>query len=233
MAGDGGTHGDVGGLAVTDLADGDDVRVLTQDGTQAAGEGQADLFIDLDLVDALDVILDRVLERDEVHVTGVDLVDHAVHGGGLTASGRADDQNNAVAVLQQVLDGSQALFGEADGLEGDAAAGLIQQTADDLFAVDRGQGRDTEVDVLVLDADIEAAVLRDAALGNVQTGHDLKAGQNRVLQVTRDGQDVLHDAVDAHADEKLGLMRLEVNITGALDNGALDNAVDQTDGRRV
>ena len=51
MAGQRGVDGDVGGLAVADLADHDDVRVLAQDVPQARGEGQPDLRVDLDLVD--------------------------------------------------------------------------------------------------------------------------------------------------------------------------------------
>ena len=44
-------HGDPRGLDVADLADQDDVGVLAQDRLEAAGEGDAGLLVDLDLVD--------------------------------------------------------------------------------------------------------------------------------------------------------------------------------------
>ncbi len=57
---------DLRGLQVTDLTDHDDVGVLAQDGAQAAREGHFDLGVHLCLTDAVDVILDRVLDGHDV-----------------------------------------------------------------------------------------------------------------------------------------------------------------------
>ena len=59
-------HGDLRGLQVADFADHDHVRILAQDRAQQAGEGQADLRLDLDLVDAAQLVLDRVLDGDHL-----------------------------------------------------------------------------------------------------------------------------------------------------------------------
>ena len=53
-------------LLVADLADQDDVGVLPQHRAQHAREGEALLLVDLDLVDALQLVLDRVLDGDDV-----------------------------------------------------------------------------------------------------------------------------------------------------------------------
>jgi hypothetical protein len=66
VAGERRLHGDAGGLDVADLADEDDVGVLAQDRLQAAGEGDAGLLVDLDLVDRREDVLDRVLDRHDV-----------------------------------------------------------------------------------------------------------------------------------------------------------------------
>ena len=66
VAGQRGLDGDLGRLQVADFADQDDVGVVPQDGPQARGEGQADLAVDLDLVDAVQVVLDRVLDRQDL-----------------------------------------------------------------------------------------------------------------------------------------------------------------------
>ena len=62
MPGDGGLHRDGGRLIVPDLTDHDNVRVLAEDGAERGGKGQAGLRIDLHLVDAGYVRLDRVLD---------------------------------------------------------------------------------------------------------------------------------------------------------------------------
>lgn len=57
---------DLGRRQVADLADQDDVRVLAQDVTEYIGEIQPDRRLDLDLVDAVELVLDRVLDGDDL-----------------------------------------------------------------------------------------------------------------------------------------------------------------------
>ena len=56
------------GLLVANLADHDDVRVLPEEGAQRAGEREADLGLHVDLVDPVDLVLDRILGRQDVEV---------------------------------------------------------------------------------------------------------------------------------------------------------------------
>src|SRR5690606_5335003 len=49
VAGEGGAHGDVGGFAVADFADQDDVGVVAEDGAEDVGERQSDFGVDLQL----------------------------------------------------------------------------------------------------------------------------------------------------------------------------------------
>ena len=61
--------GDARGLEVAHFADHDDVRVLAHDdAAQRVGEVQPDLRLGLDLVDALDLVFDRVLDGDDLDV---------------------------------------------------------------------------------------------------------------------------------------------------------------------
>jgi hypothetical protein len=64
---------DLGGLEVADLADHDDVRVLPQERAQRGGEVEADLVVHLHLVDAVEVVLDRVFGGGDVDVDLVQL----------------------------------------------------------------------------------------------------------------------------------------------------------------
>ena len=55
-------------LPVPDLTHQNHIRVLPDDRPQPLGEGQVDLRVHLDLTDPLDLVLDRVLDRDDVHL---------------------------------------------------------------------------------------------------------------------------------------------------------------------
>ena len=59
---------DLRGLEVANLADHDDVGVLTQEGAQGRGEVQADVVVHLDLVDPGEIELDGILGGGEVLV---------------------------------------------------------------------------------------------------------------------------------------------------------------------
>ena len=65
-------------LHVTDLADEDDVRVLSQDRLQPGRKAQPGLLVHLDLVDGREDVLDRVLDRHDVAVWFVDLAQRRV-----------------------------------------------------------------------------------------------------------------------------------------------------------
>ena len=232
MAGDSGAHGDVGGLAVADLAHGDDVRVLTQNGAQAGGEGHAGLFVDLDLVDTVEVIFHRVLQSDQIHLLGVQLADHGVHGGGLTGAGGAHDEDNAVAVFQQGIEFGEVLAGQTDALGVQQAAGFVEHTDNHLLTVNGGQGGDTQVNVPLADADIASAVQGDLVLGNVHVAHDLDTGNDCALVIAGNHEDLTQHAVDTHADVHGRLAGLHVNIGSILADSVFQEAVHQSDGGR-
>ena len=58
----------LGRFQVANFADQHDVGVVTQNRPQRGGERQPDLRVDLDLVDAFELVLDRVFGRDDLGV---------------------------------------------------------------------------------------------------------------------------------------------------------------------
>ena len=68
VTGERGLDRDARGLDVADLTDHHDVRVLAQQVAQPLRERQALLLVDLDLADALELVLDRILQRDHVEL---------------------------------------------------------------------------------------------------------------------------------------------------------------------
>ena len=68
VTGQRGANRNLGGLQITNFADHDDIGVLAQNVTQTDGERQANVRAHRDLIDALQFILDRFLDRDDALV---------------------------------------------------------------------------------------------------------------------------------------------------------------------
>ena len=79
----------------------------------------------------------------------------------------------------------------------------------------------------------DAPVLRQAALGDVQVGHDLEARNHRQGQVLGRRRHFVEGAVHAVADLELVLEGLEVNVAGAVLHGLEQDEVDEPDDRRL
>ena len=233
MARERGLDGDLRRLAVADLADHDDVGVGAHHRAQAGGERQARLVVDLDLGDALELVLDRVLDRDDVLLDRVELVERAVERGRLARAGRAGDEHGAVRLAEGLGEPLERLREHAQLLELDHHLALVQDAHDDLLAVGGGKRGDAQVDRLGLDLERDAAVLRDPALGDVEVGEDLDARGDGRDGADRDGRGLLEHAVDAVADPHLVLLGLEVDVGGAALDGLLDHPVHELDDRRV
>ena len=112
-------------------------------------------------------------------------------------------------------------------------ARAVEQTDRDALAVDAGRRRDAHVDVLAGDLAADAAVLRQALLGDVEAGHDLDAREDRVDVVAVGALDLQQVAVDAVADDQVFLARLDVDIRGALLDRLEHQRVDPADDRRL
>ncbi len=231
VPGEGGADGDLGGFEVADFADHDHVGVLAEDVAQAHGEGQADVAADGDLVDALQFVFDRLLNGDDALGDGIDGTEKGVEGGGFAGAGRARDEENAVGLDDDLADVVFLFLGEAEFLQAQENFAAGEEAQGDAFAIDRGDGGNADVNFLPLDADIDATVLGEAFFGDVHAGHDLDAGDERrlvTLQLRRHGG-LMEDAVNAIADAQLVLLRLEMDVSGAVLEGLPNDLVDELD----
>jgi hypothetical protein len=151
VAGEGRLDGDLGGLRVADLADHDLVRVVAQDGAQAAGKIQPLLLIHRDLQHAGQLVLHRVFDGDDLVLAGVGLGQQRVQAGGLARAGGAGDQQHAVGLGGHVPEAGAGGGVEAQGVEGQAGqlAGqvfLVEDAQHRVLAVDAGHDGHPEVD---------------------------------------------------------------------------------------
>src|ERR1700739_2736366 len=235
VSGQRGVDGDLGGFLVADFADEDLVGIVAQNRAKAAGKRQALLFIYRNLGNAADLVFDRVLDGDDFVFVALDLIERGVERGGFAGAGRAGDQYHAVGFAAGAAEAAQVFFGEAHHVEREVAEllahrFLVEHAEHGVFAMHGGHDGDTEVDEAALVANAEAAVLRYAALSDVELAHDLDAAQDGGVMLARDGRHgFLQDSVDAVLHMQRIVISLDVDVRGASLESGEDGGVDQAD----
>ena len=112
-------HGDLRRFLIANFTDEDHVRVMPQNRAQSAREGQPRLLGNLNLVDALELILDRVFDGDDLAHGVVDLRERAVERRRLAAARRPGDQRDAVGHSQHVFEEPPVALGHAHARQAD------------------------------------------------------------------------------------------------------------------
>src|ERR1039458_630251 len=235
VAGERRLHRDLCGFGVTDFADENHVRVVAQNRAQPAREGQPGFFIDLDLVDAFELIFHRVFHRDDFSDGVIDLVERCIKCGSFTGTRRAGDQNNSVRQTQDALEMLQFARVHANVAEAAQRGILPQQAHHDRLAVQHRNYGNADVHLGVVNAHFYAAVLRQAFFRNVEMAQNFDArndGRLKLFQLRRHGH-FLQFAVNAVADFEFVLERFKMDVGGAQFNRVLQNLVDEADDRSL
>src|SRR6266849_1027844 len=233
VPGERGLNGDLRGFLVADFADHDFVRVVAEDGAQTAGEGETLFFVDGNLGDAAKLVFDGGFDSDDFVFVGFDFVDGGVERGGFAGTGRAGDQHHAVGLANVAAEAAGFFGREADDIEAEAMeffgkGFLVQHGKNGVFAVAGGADGNAQVNVAAFVFHAEAAVLRDAAFGDVQVAENLDAGENGGVPFLGDGlHSVLKDAVNAVLDGYFSIAGLDVNVTGAAFQRSEDDGFDE------
>src|SRR4029077_13582791 len=215
----------------------DFVRVVAQDGPQAAGEGESFFLIHGNLSDTADLIFHGIFDRDDLVFVILDFIDGGVKSGRLARAGGAGDQDHAIRLADVPSKPRNILFIETDHVERERARFvterfLVENAQHGVFAVDGRHDRNAEVYEASLVANTEAAILRDATLGDVQLAHDLDARKNRGMPfLCKRLHGELQDAVNAVLHNDFRVARLDMNITGAAFQGGEDHGVHEAHDR--
>ena len=115
-------------FSITNLTHHQNVRVLAQRRAQHTGKIEVDLFVDLYLIDPLQLVFDGVFDRNNFLVDNIELLKSAIEGCGLTAARRSSDQNETVRHGDQAAETSKHLARHTHLVEISHPFGLIQQT---------------------------------------------------------------------------------------------------------
>ena len=224
VTGDSGTDTDIRRLRVTHLTDHDDIRVLTEDGSQSCCEGHTSLGIYLNLIDTVDRLLDRVLNGDNIYIGLCELTERCVQSRGLTGTGRSCYQDYAVRALDHGLKELVVVVGHtevSDLTECDVTGG--KDTDNDLLTVYSRQRGYTDIKYGAVNGLGETTVLRDTLLGDVHAGDELQTGGQCVMNDIGDLHELYQVAVYTDTDNSIGLERLDMNIGRVCAEGVLDD----------
>src|SRR5258706_176940 len=217
-----GLHGDVGRLRVAYLAHHDLVGIVPQDGAQPPRESEPLLFVDRDLQHAGELVFHRVLDRDDLVLAVVDLRDGGVERGGLAAAGGPGDEQHSVGLGGQAPQRPDVVCLEPEAVQGELLLSalverlLVEHPQHRVLAVDVGHDRDAEIDRAPAVERLEASILGDAPLGDVELRENLHAGDGLLgLLGVLDELDLREDAVDAELDHQPRGDRFHVNVARA------------------
>ncbi len=122
--------------------------------------------------------------------------------------------------------------GMLERLQVEVDRGAVEHAQHDALAVLGRQRGDAQVHRAVGDVALDAAVLRQAALGDVEVRHDLHARDDRQREVPRRRGHLVERAVHAVADFELVLERLEMDVARPVLDRLIEDQVDETDDRR-
>ena len=233
VARQGGLDRDVGRLAVADLADEHDVGVLAQYRAQNTGEGKPLRDVHVALVDAWELVFDGVFSRHYVDVGLVEVLEARVQRRRLARAGRACHEDDAVRLVYGEFHRLVGVFVKPKRCQPWREIRLVENSHHDLFAVDGREYRDADVDLLLHRLDLEAAVLRAAALGDVEVRENLDARHDGVVEGLRRRGTVHKLAVDAVPEARRLFHRLEVYVGRLCLEGFDHDRVDHADDRRL
>ncbi len=181
----------------------------------------------LRLVDAGDLVFDRVLDGEDLAGGIVQRGQRGRERRGLARTGRARHHDHAVRLGQLVGQHGAVARIEAELAEGDEAPAAIEQAQDRGFAARRRHGGDAHVEVAGPHLDAHAPVLRLAVLGDVEPGQDLDARHERAGRGRARRRDDAQHAVDPHPDLHVAAERLDVDVAGPQRHGLVEDVVER------
>ena len=189
--------------------------------------------VDVDLLDPVDLVLDRVLDADQGPVGCIELAEQRVQGGRLAGAGRAGGEDRSLNLADRIEYQPLVLLAHAERVKVEHDAVLVEDAHHDRLAADHGEDGDPDVDLAVVDLECDAAVLGDPALRDIELGHDLDAGDEPGHPVVGHRGRIDHDAVHPVANLHRLAPRVEVDVGGAAVDGVGDDRVDELDDRRL
>ncbi len=220
-------NADLGGFQVPDLTDEDDVRVLTEEAAQGAGKRQTDVRADLRLNDPVDVVLHGVLGGKNLHVRLVELRESGIKGRGFAAAGWTRVDDDSIGFTHELAEGRQLVVAHSDLLQAELHVGAVEHAEHNALPEHRRQHADAQVDGHPPQGQLDAPILGESPLGDVEVGHDLDPRRDGQRHVPRRRHHLVQHAVDAVAHLELIVKGFEVDVARLVLDGLEQHQVEE------
>ncbi len=225
---------DFRGLQVTDFADHDDVRILSEERTQRRCKGHAALVVLLHLVHAWQADFHRVLGGRDIAGLVIEDAQRGIERHRLTRTSRPGYQHHAVRLVDSIQEQLLLVRLVAKLVDTQLGRAGVKDTQHDLFAEQGRQGTDTEIDLLALgQIELDATILWHALFRDIQLRHHLQARCDTLVQLHRRLGDALEQAIDTEAHPIIIFVGLEVDIRSTFADGIDQRLVYELDDRGV
>jgi len=175
---------------------------------------------------------DRVFDGEDLAGGFVEDGQHGRERRGLAAAGRPGHHDHAVGEREQLAQLCFVVRQEAELFDGEQAAVLGQEAYYCRLAVLRRHDGDADVEVGARHVQPRCAVLRQAALRDVEAGENLDAGNDGLRQHARRRRNGAQQSVDAQAHRQARPEGLDVNVAGAQLDGLFQEIAHGADHRR-
>jgi hypothetical protein len=185
------------------------------------------------LRDSLQLVFDGVFDRHDVEARAIQASQRRVKRRGFSGSGRTGDEHDTVGLVDQAVDAGQRRRIHAEAFQIQPAALLVEEPQYRALSEAGRQGGDAHVDLPAGDPQGNAAVLRQALLGDVELRHDLDAGEHRCVERSVRLGDTPQMPVDPEAHHGVIFVRLDMNVGGALAQRLREQHVDHADDGRI
>ena len=218
---------------IADLADHDDIGILTENRPQRPREIEIDPLAHLRLRHAVERVLDWIFDRHHVGRAARQSRQCRIERRRLAGSRRTGDQHDAMRLADQSVDAVERIFPHAERGQIEARRILVQQPQHDALAGARRQCRHAHIDLLVAELQCDPAILRQSFFRDVEARHDFQPRHDCRVQGARRFDDVAQHAVDPKAHHGARFVRLEVQIGRALAQRLQQQRIDHPDDRRL
>ena len=98
---------------------------MAENTAQTIGKGEANVAIDLNLVDPLHLVLHRVFECDDVNGIILNFFNQCIEAGRLTATGRATGEDHPIGAVDPLANQPEGTPSIAHLLELEGCASLV------------------------------------------------------------------------------------------------------------
>src|SRR5262249_22340172 len=137
-------------ISVAYLADHYHIGVLTENGWQTTRESQSRFRMNLDLADAVQHVLDGILDRDDVAIRGAKKIESAVKRRRFSGSGRPRHQQHSLWQTKDTSQFGRVERGKPELIQRDDAGTRIEQADDDFLTKVCRQCGDTHIEPTVV-----------------------------------------------------------------------------------